>query len=243
MTDKDKLEKLKKLADAMYYAAQYLTTDASRLHKAMDEYHKFIINEYHKEEPTIPDIVDEHFHEMLGEEPVSEDLEKASKEWLAPQLDKSYANYGEVKMMELTHFDGYAMLDAIEFGAQWQKTKDESTTEDLDEYINELSKQFPEVSFAKLLRIAVRVAKWQKENLWKPADGDDLPEIDMEVIAILDNGKVVFAHRPDPKGWDAKSIITEKVEHYTPETYGKGGWNIPDVKWWLDVDKLPNVED
>ena len=50
MTDKEKLEKLKKLADAMYYAANYLTTDASRLHKAMDEYHKFIINEYHKEE-------------------------------------------------------------------------------------------------------------------------------------------------------------------------------------------------
>jgi len=55
------------------------------------------------------------------EEPVSEELEKASKEWLIPQLDKSYANYGETKMMELTHFDGYAMLDAIEFGAQWQK--------------------------------------------------------------------------------------------------------------------------
>lgn len=34
----------------MYYAAQYLTTDASRLHKAMDEYHKFIIHEW-REEP------------------------------------------------------------------------------------------------------------------------------------------------------------------------------------------------
>jgi len=50
LTDKEKLEKLKKLADAMYYAAQHLTTDASRLHKAMEEYHQFIINEYHKEE-------------------------------------------------------------------------------------------------------------------------------------------------------------------------------------------------
>lgn len=52
---------------------------------------------------------------------VSEDLEKAEKEWLTPQLDKSYADYGETKMMELTRFDGYAMLDAIEFGAKWQK--------------------------------------------------------------------------------------------------------------------------
>ena len=67
------------------------------------------------------------------EEPVSKDLEVASKEWLSSQLDKSYANYGESKMMELTHFDGYAMLDAIEFGANWQKAKDQHTIE-LAEY-------------------------------------------------------------------------------------------------------------
>lgn len=85
-------------------------------------------------------------------------------------------------------------------------------------------------------------ANWQKEHLWKPADGDDLPEYDREVIALLDNGKVVFAHRPDSKGWDAKSIITEKVEHYTPETYDKGGWNIPDVKYWLDVELPKEIE-
>lgn len=59
--------------------------------------------------------------DTMQEEPVSEDLEEASKEWLRPQLDKSYADYGEVKMMELTHFDGYAMLDAIEFGAKWKE--------------------------------------------------------------------------------------------------------------------------
>lgn len=51
MTDKEKLEKIKALADAMYYAAQHLTTDASRLHKAMDEYNQFIIHDC-KEEPV-----------------------------------------------------------------------------------------------------------------------------------------------------------------------------------------------
>ena len=40
----------------------------------------------------------------------------------------------------------------------------EPVNEDLGEYIGELSKQFPDVSFAKLSRIAVRVAKWQKDN-------------------------------------------------------------------------------
>ena len=42
-----KQKKLVKLADAMYYAAQQMTTDASRLHKAMEEYHQFIIHEYY----------------------------------------------------------------------------------------------------------------------------------------------------------------------------------------------------
>lgn len=118
----------------------------------------------------------------VKEESVTEELEEASKEWLRPQLDKSYANYGEAKMMELTRFDGYAMLDAIEFGAKLGKEqaeikikaqsmalahgcpKEEPASKDLGEYINELSKQFPEVSFAKLSRIAVRVAKLQKEQ-------------------------------------------------------------------------------
>jgi hypothetical protein len=87
-------------------------------------------------------------------------------------------------------------------------------------------------------------AKWQKNNLWKPADGDDLPEIDREVIALQEIFpeeidvesllKVVIAHRPNPNGWDGRSISTGKVEHYTPKTY-EGGWNLPNVKYWLDV--------
>ena len=81
MTDKEKLEKIKALADKMYSCMAYLTSDTRPIRQAMDEYHQFIINEYHKEEPA------------------SEDLEEAGKEWLRPQLDKSYANYGESKMM------------------------------------------------------------------------------------------------------------------------------------------------
>jgi len=115
--------------------------------------------------------------------------------------------------------------------------QEEPVSEDLGEYLDELSKQFPEVSFAKLSRIGVRVAKWQKEHLLKPADGGDLPEIDREVIALLDNGKVVYAYRP-PEYWDGKNIATGKVTRYYPKTYDNGGWNIPNVKYWLDV-KLP----
>ena len=43
MTTEEKLKKAIKLADAMYYAAQNITTDASRLHKAMNDYYRFKI--------------------------------------------------------------------------------------------------------------------------------------------------------------------------------------------------------
>ena len=58
---------------------------------------------------------------------------------------------------------------------------------------------------------------------WRDADGRVLPEIDREVIVLLKNGKVAFAHRPDPK---------------RAKTYDKCAWNIPDVVWWLDA-KMP----
>ena len=82
-------------------------------------------------------------------------------------------------------------------------------------------------------------AKWQKENLWKPADGDNLPEIDREVIALTqpypndEHLRVVFAHRPNKyaKVWNSDLGEEQVVEI---EGYDKGGWNRPDVKWWLD---------
>lgn len=94
-------------------------------------------------------------------------------------------------------------------------------------------------------------ANYVLNNLWKPADGEDLPEIGREVIVLLDkwNGvklgeavRVCFAHRPNPKGWEGKSLTDGNVEHYTPKTYGKGGWNIPDVKYWLDI-CLPKLDE
>lgn len=75
---------------------------------------------------------------------------------------------------------------------------------------------------------------------WKDAQGDDLPEIGREVVAFQADFpnlfKIVVAHRPNPEGYDGKSLSTGKVEHYTPKTYDKGGWNIPNIVYWLDVE-------
>lgn len=46
----------------------------------------------------------------------------------------------------------------------WLEKQKEIYTEDFGEFINELSKQFPEVSFAKLSRIAVRVRNWLEKQ-------------------------------------------------------------------------------
>ena len=74
-------------------------------------------------------------------------------------------------------------------------------------------------------------AKWQKQHLWKYADGRELPEIDRGVICLLDCGKVVKAHRPSTKN-----------NLCVPETYGKGGWSYPNIKYWLDVELPKEIE-
>lgn len=90
----------------------------------------------------------------------------------------------------------------------------------------------------------VNGAEWADSTAWKHADGDNLPKIDREVIALVEeNGhyKVVFAHRP-PEHWFGRNILTREVTCYTPNRYDKGGWNQPNVKWWLDL-WLPKMEE
>lgn len=82
-------------------------------------------------------------------------------------------------------------------------------------------------------------AEWadrNPQNHWHDAQGDDLPEIDREVIVLLDNGKVCFAHRPVESYITISIINHSEREEYYPKRYDKGGWNIPNVKWWLDID-------
>ena len=139
------------------------------------------------------------------------------KEWISKEQDGLMDAQGNFEYPE--HEGAYHILCNLD--AYIDSLQEESVSENLGEYINELSKQFPEVSFAKLSRIAVRVAKWQKENLWKPADGDDLPEINSEVIVLVKYStqknihdkeystyRVEFGHRPNPNGWNGKSIAT-----------------------------------
>ena len=72
-------------------------------------------------------------------------------------------------------------------------------------------------------------------HLWHDTEesGCELPAIDREVIVITDNGRVCFAHRPDPDGIAGRNV-DGKVVHIMPMLYD--GWSIPDVRYWLDVE-------
>ena len=50
MTPQEKLIKIRHLADAMYESAQMMSTDASRLRKAMQDYRHFVIYELKEDE-------------------------------------------------------------------------------------------------------------------------------------------------------------------------------------------------
>ena len=128
---------------------------------------------------------------------------------------------------------------AYNAGAKWQEQKDTELLQEAGIVI------VPEEHFERMKRSLIQLAS-QIKNLWKPADGDDLPEIDREVIALTqpypndEHLRVVFAHRPNKyaKAWNSDLGEKQVVEI---ERYDKGGWNIPDVVYWLDC-KLPYEE-
>jgi len=177
-----------------------------------------------------------NFRKNLQEEPVRRtlaDIESAMQEVEEKSKAFTEAHQGE---------------DADTILAQMRG--EEPVNKDLEKAAMAFAKHFGDWHYA--IPCFQAGALWQKEHHWKSADGDDLPEIDREVVAFQETFptdvdapslfKIVIAHRPNPKGYDGKSIATGKVEHYTPKTYDKGGWNIPDVVLWLDLN-IPNLEE
>ena len=119
------------------------------------------------------------------------------------------------------------------------KKIEEVALEISNEYALEMQKNGIRLSPFDLDLIFRKGAEYALSTAWKDAQGDELPETDREVIALTSHAgrsfKVVYAHRPNKNGWDGRNIDTGEVEHYTPCVYDKGEWNMPDVKFWLDI--------
>lgn len=92
----------------------------------------------------------------------------------------------------------------------------------------------------KAIRAYEFLEKHSSDSPWKPADGVDLPEYDREVVVFtrdLTNVSILrvsIALRPDPREWKRDASCIQ-------ETYDNG-WNIPGVKYWLDIDLPKNYK-
>jgi hypothetical protein len=102
----------------------------------------------------------EYNRDRQFEEPLNEELEDFAKR----QADEFAEHEYEVDSYDRGCLSkGYYW--GCKDGAKWQLAKNKSITlDDLGEFINELSKQFPEVSFAKVCKIATRTTKWLMLN-------------------------------------------------------------------------------
>ena len=114
MTDK---EKLRKLADAMYYAAQQLTTDASRLHKAMEDYHQFIVNDYHEEDPVSAEVW------ISTDDDVKNAAEKTTRRFCKISLlSGDYLSLAEAQP-QVNKESKLIAIKSFVCGAQWDRNK------------------------------------------------------------------------------------------------------------------------
>lgn len=122
---------------------------------------------------------------------------------------------------------------------QYELAEDAAKKTGSDKYIGQMIAYDSILPFIRQFEKHTQEVSLPSVEMWKPADGDDLPEYDREVIAITDydfgHYKVVYAHRPSPNGWNGRNIDTGDITHYEAERYDKGGWNQPHVHWWLDI--------
>ena len=125
--------------------------------------------------------------DSLQKEPVSIDFEQ-----------ELYKAFGQVKDLTLG-------MRIAKWFYDMGKNSQEHVSEDLGEYINELSKQFPEVSFAKLSRIAVRVAKWQITKLMKDAT---------EVTVHIDAGGYPYTPEIELYDYDKDVPLAKEGDKY-----------------------------
>lgn len=162
MTDKEKLEKIKALSDKMYSSMAYLTTDTRPIRQAMDEYHQFIIHEYHKEEP------------------VSEDnnLRKASEEYLKVLSETPYNNTPITNAQTIVR----ELITFMDNPSKYNPNHiEESISDDLEEAAQKYAKSeydrknpatLPDRCigcYAPIMYAFRNGAKWQKEQMMSKA--------------------------------------------------------------------------
>lgn len=215
-------------------------TDKEKIRKEVERLQKELIKE--KEKGFGSDVDDACILELqnvltyidsLQEEPVSDTILLYGLSG-SVGIEEAVKETEEYKEWQGDPERQQSFIDFAKFGANYKH----KTSKDLEE----AAEEWDESLYRSDAFIAG--AQWQKEHLWKDAQGDDLPEIDKEVIALIEafgHYKVIFAHRVDENA-EIHTSIDGKPLILHPKRHGKGGWNIPDVKFWLDCE-LPKMEE
>lgn len=178
-------------------------------------------------------------------------LDSLQEEPVAPKVLEDMLNAKTAaESLGISQEEHDRIVDELIYGKEPELVDDlsnkekEPASEDLEEAANDYAH---DLLHDDVFETFIAGAQWQKEHLWKPADGDDLPDIDMEVIVLYqpypcegNEYAVSFAHRPH-EFLDLKNTHTGEITRFEPARYDKWGWNIPDVKFWLDCD-LPKME-
>ena len=162
---------------------------------------------------------------MTDKEKIRREIEKRYEYWREKEHN-SHSIESEIRMSECQHL--LLLFNSLQ---------EEPVSKDLEE----AAEEWDESLYRSDAFIAG--ALWQKEHLWKDAQGDDLPEIDREVVALIEafgHYKVIFAHRVDENA-EIHTSIDGKPLVLHPKRHDKGGWNIPDLKFWLDLE-IPKIE-
>lgn len=150
MTDKEKYDFIDHVVHLTLFAEDRLLNEHGGEYSRLNE-DGIDSNEYYRIITERVISILKKTKNYMQEEPVSEGLEKAAKQYSFYIPTQCEATETWKKETEQHFIDG----------AKWQLAKIKSITLDaLGEFINELSKQFPEVSFAKVCKIATRTAKW-----------------------------------------------------------------------------------
>ncbi len=173
------------------------------------------------------------FIDSIPGQPESKDLEGVAEEYCGDEPEYDPLRWGEKETTS-------KVLDFID------SNPEDTTSKDLREaaikYTVEV-KGYPGIANKtdkKVLKAYKAGVNWRQKHLWHDAQGDDLPAIDREVIA-LQGRKVVFAHRPYKytKVWNEDLGEKQIVEVMR---YDKGGWNMEGVTYWLDAPLPEGIE-
>ncbi len=167
----------KQLVDALEFLIPELKeSEDERLMKTTISFLKEYADKGYENAVECIDWLEKHVEQSVNilwhdanEEP--EELREIFCEW--ETNDATWHDVVFYRASTKTFWDGERQIENVVKWAyvdEMLEKKSEPQAKDFEEFINKLSEQFPEVSFAKLSRIAVRVKKYL-ENKWeqKPA--------------------------------------------------------------------------